>query len=320
MKNRNEPETDLMAHTHHIFRAHQPLLDDAVRNRAFYEALRKRVNKDSALLDLGSGTGVWAIAAAKIGAKRVVAIEKDELLAAMIRALARENKVQDRVEVVVGDSREISLPGRFDVIVSETIGNLGFDEQIVPILIDARKRFLKRDGVLIPGSVALMVAAAHLRGRSNQAPAGIPITCSYFDSLNRNISVMLEDKSRLRIISDRIELIRVDLATIKKPPKPGNLTASWKISDTNGVDCFAVWAEATLTDGVALSTLETTSWSPIVYRITPFAEQRGTVRFTLNLSERNHYWSASISNKGSEETQAYSPVFAYASLNLNRGA
>ncbi|HWO00223.1 MAG TPA: 50S ribosomal protein L11 methyltransferase [Blastocatellia bacterium] len=320
MKNRNEPESDVMVHTHHVFRAHQPLLDDAVRNRAFFSALRKRLGSDSALLDVGSGTGVWAIAAAKIGAKRVVAIEKDELLAGLIRTLARENQVQDRVEVIVGDSREVSLKGRFDVIVSETIGNLAFDEQIVPILIDARKRFLKRNGALIPGSIALMAAAAHLKGRSKQAPAGIPITCGYFDSLNRNIPVMLEDKSRLTILSDRIEITRVDLTRIKTPPKPENLTANWKLNDATGVNCFAVWAEATLTDGVDLSTLDTTSWSPIIYRITPFEQQRGTIRFSLNLSERNNYWSASISNKESEETQGYSPVFAYAALNANRGA
>jgi len=80
-------------------------------------------------LDIGAGTGLWAIAAAKLGAKRVVAIERDELLAALIRNLVRENQVGARVEIAQGDSREITVGRDFDVIISETIGNLGFDEQ-----------------------------------------------------------------------------------------------------------------------------------------------------------------------------------------------
>lgn len=310
---------DQLLHIHHIFRAHKELLDDAVRNRAFYSALRERVTGDSAVLDIGAGAGIWAIAAAMMGAKRVVAIEKDELLAALIHSLARENRVQDKVEIIKGDSREIKLGKDFDVLISETIGNVGFDEEIVPILIDARKRFLKRGGVLIPGSVALVAAPASLKGQSNKTPSGVPLSSDYFNSLSLNIPVVLGDKSRLKLVSARKEMIRVELATIRKPPALGNLAARWKLKNTNEVNCFAVWAEATLTEGVELATLDTTSWSPIVYLIKPFARAQGELQFKLDLSEQSNYWSASLSNRSGEETQAYSPVLAFASLNAHRG-
>lgn len=310
--------SDSLRHTHHIFRGHQELLDDAVRNRAFYAALRKRVTGESAVLDIGAGTGIWAIAAAMMGAKRVVAIEKDKLLTVLIQTLARENRVQDKIEIIEGDSRDIKLSREFDVLISETIGNLGFDEQIVPILIDARKRFLKRRGALIPSSVALVAAPACLKSRSKETPSGVPLSCDYFNSLFMNFPIVLRDKSKLRIVADRKEMIRVELATIRKPPELGNLVAQWKLKNTTDVNCFAVWAEATLTEGVELSTLDTTSWSPIIYLIKPFTKGQGELEFKLDLSEKSNYWSASLSNPRSEETQAYSPVLAFASLNAHR--
>ena len=47
---------------------HQTLLGDARRNRAFHRALAARVRRGAAVLDLGAGTGVWAVAAARLRA------------------------------------------------------------------------------------------------------------------------------------------------------------------------------------------------------------------------------------------------------------
>src|SRR5262249_50762067 len=157
-------------HTHHIFKAHRELLEDGVRNRAFYAALKKRVTSDSVVLDIGSGTGIWAITAALMGARKVVAVERDSLLISLIKNLARENKVRDKLEIIEGDSRKIRLPREFDLFVSETIGNSAFDEEIVPILIDARTRFLKRGAAIIPITVSLLAAPAFLKGGSKKIP------------------------------------------------------------------------------------------------------------------------------------------------------
>ena len=155
--------SDQLLHTHHIFRAHQELLEDAVRNRGFYHALRKHISADSTVLDIGAGTGLWAIAAAKLGAKRVVAIERDELLAALIRNLVRENQVGARVEIAQGDSREITVGRDFDVIISETIGNLGFDEQ---------KRNIKKMGTKEYSCPFMMLFAKSLNDDSCQRAHG----------------------------------------------------------------------------------------------------------------------------------------------------
>jgi SAM-dependent methyltransferase len=120
---------------------HENFLRDDVRNRAFQQALKRRVFPGALVLDLGSGSGIWAISAARLGA-RVVALEREPLLIPLIERLARENGVGDRVRAMCGDSRRFEAGRDFDLIVSETIGYLGFDEDIVPILSDARTRLL----------------------------------------------------------------------------------------------------------------------------------------------------------------------------------
>src|SRR5689334_7099854 len=88
-----------------IAAGHARLLADGKRNRAFTEALARVVTPGSHVLDLGAGTGVWAVTAAKLGAARVVALERDTILAPIIEELARENGVADRVEVVTARAR-----------------------------------------------------------------------------------------------------------------------------------------------------------------------------------------------------------------------
>src|SRR5262249_31393568 len=60
-----------------LLKSHESMLADVRRNRAFHRALKSCVRSDTCVLDIGSGTGLWAIAAAKLGARRVVAIERN---------------------------------------------------------------------------------------------------------------------------------------------------------------------------------------------------------------------------------------------------
>ncbi len=315
MTKTDDSNSNPVLHTHHIFKAHRELLEDGVRNRAFYAALEKSVNSDSMVLDIGSGTGIWAVAAALLGAKKVVAVERDPLLVRLIKNLARENGVQHKIEALEGDSREISMAREFDLFISETIGNSAFDEDIISITLDARKRFLKRGAALIPSAVSLVVAPAQLKKLSRKSPSGVPFNSNYFNSLSLNIPILLREKAGLKLIAERKELLRVDLRTVKKSPIFANLSARWKLKNTKGMNCFVTWAEAILAEGIKLSTLETTSWAPIVYRFKPFSEIQGELGFVLDISTKNNFWSASLVKRGKEERQSYSPVLALASLN-----
>jgi len=309
-----DAEAELYNHTNQLLQSHEKLLSDAKRNQPFYRSLKKTVTRNSCVLDIGSGTGVWAIAAARLGARRVVAIEQSPLLIGLIKKFAKDIGVDNRVEVIQGDSRQIQLEREFDLVISETIGYLVFDESIVPIMIDARKRFLKPGGTLIPETVGLVAAAAHLESRHKTLPAGIPLNAGYFESLSLNIPVGLTSRSRLRIITHPSELVRVDLGRIDALPNLDNLTAHWKLTDARQVNCFVVWGEAALPGGITVTTRKTTSWLPMIYRIKPFSRERGDVEFRLSLTSKSNYWTATLTSDAAEEVQSYSPAFAAAEL------
>ena len=310
----NEVEGRLYNHTNQLLRAHETLLSDGNRNRSFYRALKRTVTKTSSVLDIGSGTGVWAVAAAKLGARRVVAVEEEPLLIGLIKQIARDNGVASKVEVVQGDSRQIQLGQEFDIVISETIGHLVFDEPIVPIMIDARKRFLKSGGILIPGAVALVAAGAHLNIGRQTLPASVPIDQSGFQSLSLNSPMALQDPAQLRIRTDPQKLIAVDLMQIDAPPDLDNLAARWQNLDARKINCFAVWAEATLAPRVNVIARHTTSWLPMVYRVKPFSGKRGDIEFRLSLSSKTNYWTATLTSDGAEDVQSFSPAFAAAEL------
>ena len=310
MTERNEAEAQLYDHTCQLLNIHQSLLKDFHRNRAFYRALEQSVRKDTRVLDIGSGTGIWAIVAARMGASRVVAIEQEELLVGLIQALARENGVADRVEVIQGNVGQIQLEREFDVVISETIGHLIFDEQIVQIMIDARRRFLKPNGVLIPNAVALVIAPAHLAKEPEALPVGIQVNYDYFESLLLNVPASLTDKAPLEILGEPRDLVRMDLASVESRPNLTKLKAVWENLDTKRVNGFAVWAEASLSQDVDVATIDTTSWSTTVYPVRPFRAEEGKLEFDLELTSSTNYWTATLSKGEVQEIQSYSPAFA----------
>jgi len=308
-----DAEARLHHHAVQLLQIHELLLNDGARNRPFYEALKRVVTPGSSVLDIGSGSGLWAIVAAQLGAKKVVAIEREPLLIGLIRALARANGVADRLEVVHGDSRQMQLAREFDVVVSETIGHVIFDEDIVSIMADARRRFLKPGGVLIPGAVALMAAPAHWRSPA-RLPVEIDAAFGEFEALARHVPLGVVDKQDLEIAGEPCVLTAVDLHQAEATPALDRLTARWTLPDPARINCFAVWAELTLGEGLRASTLETSSWSTSVYRVRPFAGGKVEAEFRLVLTAQSNFWTVDFSDGLRRETQSYSPAYAAAEL------
>ena len=125
------------------------MIAEGERFNAYREAIAKAVRPGDCVLELGCGPGVFAILACKAGARKVYAIETDDVVE-LARDLAARNHLADRIEVIQGDSRKTELPERVNVIVSDIRGALPFFMHGIPTLEDARQRFLAPGGIMIP--------------------------------------------------------------------------------------------------------------------------------------------------------------------------
>ena len=134
------------------------MIADEARMAAYLEALRGCVRPDSVVLDIGTGTGMFALAACRMGARRVFAIEPSDAIH-VAHDIARTNGLEDRIQFFQDLSTHVTLPERADVIISDLRGILPLYQRHLDAIIDARRRHLAPGGRLIPRSDALWVAA-----------------------------------------------------------------------------------------------------------------------------------------------------------------
>ena len=292
---------------------HTSMLSDTARNVPFRDALESVVNADTQVLDIGAGSGIWSVWAAKLGAKSVTAVESEDIMIPIIQAHARENDVAGQIEVIHGDSRHIELPGKYDVIVSETIGNQAFDEGIIATLTDARERFLADGGLIIPKRVTLVTAPIHLP--IERLPSEVPITVSYLEKLSLNISFEAPDRDLIEVLSQPLELFSVDFSGPNEASELGNIEGMWDITDLSRANAFVLWARSELIDGINVDTWDTKSWSPVICRFDPFSGG-GRLKLLLNATSDQYHWTVSSPDTHAAP-RSYSSVFAFASLRFN---
>jgi Ribosomal protein L11 methyltransferase (PrmA) len=134
---------------------HARMLHDHRRTGDYLAALTAAVRPGDVVLDIGTGSGVLSVAAARAGARRVYAVEATDI-ASVAERVFEVYGVQDRVSLLSGWSRQIELPEKADLLVAEIIGNEPFEEEILETTLDARQRLLKPGARLIPHALTLL--------------------------------------------------------------------------------------------------------------------------------------------------------------------
>ena len=107
------------------------------------------------MLDIGTGSGVLAVAAARAGARRVYAVEASDIAEVAERVFAA-NEVQDRVTLVPGGRGRSSSPSRPICWSPRSSATSRFEEEILETTLDARRRLLKPGARLIPNALTLL--------------------------------------------------------------------------------------------------------------------------------------------------------------------
>jgi len=145
------------------FGIHEEMLKDEVRTLTYRNAIyhNRHLFRGKVVLDVGSGTGILAMFAAKAGAKRVIGIEFSNIARQSIQ-IVKDNNLDHIVTIIQGKVEEVALPDgieKVDVIISEWMGYCLFYESMLNTVLYARDKWLAEGGVLFPDRATLHVCA-----------------------------------------------------------------------------------------------------------------------------------------------------------------
>jgi Ribosomal protein L11 methyltransferase (PrmA)/Arginine methyltransferase oligomerization subdomain len=210
---------------------HISMLNDRDRTETFLRAIAEEVQPGDVVVDIGTGTGVLALAAARAGAARVYAIEAGTMADAA-QALFEASEQTDRLTLIRGWSTQLEIPERADVLVSEIIGRDPFEERVLQTTLDARQRFLKPEARLIPARISVFCQAVTLpadrvanvcftpeSSEKWQEWYGIdfsPLTKLVHDSASPVLRVPSHQAATWRTIAEPMLLAEVDLRSFRE--------------------------------------------------------------------------------------------------------
>jgi len=231
---------------------HKDMLQDVVRTSAYAEAIRAVVKPGQRVIDFGSGTGVLAIFAARVGAQ-VDAIERTAMVV-HAREIARRSGCPG-IRFHHADHDSFRSEGSVDVIVSEWMGHAVFYESMLEPLIDVRRRWLAPGGVMVPSRLDLACAlvtdeALYEDGSFlERRPYGIDFGPIAGLPLRQSRLVSLDEH---QVATPCCALGSLDMQLIEQTPAllEGTLLPA---ADTSAFGLL-VWFEAELAPGVTLGT------------------------------------------------------------------
>lgn len=273
---------------------HAGMLFDDERVGRYSDAINRSVRRGDVVVDIGTGTGLLAFLCLRAGAQRVHAIERSPALK-WAKLLADQHGFSGQIVFHKGDSRRLELPERVDLVVSELIGHIAFEEGMVESLFDARDRFLRPGGSIIPQRVILKVA---LVSEQNvyaecvdcwQPRHGIDYSPLRYEAVKACYLTTLRDHD---LLSESIPFFSVDFCGSARPElRATHVLTACRSGILNGI---GLWFDASLAQGVALSSAPwtRTHWQqcfmPIADPIEVAADERITVELEMNLRSPTH--------------------------------
>ncbi|XP_061438561.1 protein arginine N-methyltransferase 8 isoform X6 [Rhineura floridana] len=191
------------------FGIHEEMLKDEVRTLTYRNSMyhNKHVFKDKIVLDVGSGTGILSMFAAKAGAKKVYGIECSSI-SDYSEKIIKANHLDHIITIFKGKVEEVELPvDKVDIIISEWMGYSLFYESMLNTVIFARDKWLNPGGLMFPDRAALYVVAIEDRQYKD-----FKIHCEAVDVLNRCLAATMDwmTTSKLRLNPDKTEMLLVD--------------------------------------------------------------------------------------------------------------
>ncbi len=241
-----------------IPRWHFEMLNDVQRNAAFEKALTNAIDSDTVVLDIGSGTGLLAMMAARAGAKETITCEMVAPLAELARETIERNGLADRI--VTLDKKSTSLvvgnqmTSKANLLVTETVDCALLGEGIVPSIAHAKANLLTDDARIVPCAAtvyAMVIESARLRNLNTvQTAAGFDVSLINRYATAQYFPVRLA-AFEYTPLTDPFEVFHFDFAGGAIMAEQKTITVKTKREGTG--HCIIFWFDMQLDEEISIS-------------------------------------------------------------------
>ena len=237
-----ENKKDYYFNSYSSYYIHEQMLKDRIRTGTYQDAIMKNpeVFKDKIVLDIGCGTGILSIFAAKAGAKQVYGIEFADI-ADYANEIIKKNNLTDKITIFKSKVEDVKLPvEKVDIIISEWMGYFLLYESMLDTVLYARDKWLDKNGYMLPDHATITLAGIedkdYKSGKINfwEDVYGVDMSCFK----NAVIGEPLVDVCPQKLInSSSCRILDIDLYTVKKEDL--DFSSKYEITFTRENDYFS---------------------------------------------------------------------------------
>lgn len=165
---------DILGHFGRAY--HLELIKDTERVGRICAALDETLTPDGIHCELGAGTGIFSIYAAR-KCRKVYAVEQDPEIYQLAQANIARSGLQHKIELVLADAMQFSPPQKADTLLLEMMSIWCITEPQIPVMNYAREHILRSNGIPIPSRIINLFELGHydFEHLGVSCPASIPL-------------------------------------------------------------------------------------------------------------------------------------------------
>lgn len=255
---------------------HLPMMNEWDRNNAYFLGMQSAIAPERSVLEIGTGSGLLSMMAAKLGARNVVTCEAVSLIAETAQKIIEQNKYRDCIRVLPKTSFDIEVgkdvPEKADILIHEIFSSELISEHVLPAIEDAKRRLLKPGARILPAVASIMVAlvGGEELGKYVYVKDSFGFDLRNFNAITPRKIPLYGDDLNPRLLSDDIEAFRFDFMNESSfPPQSKTLEV---MSKDEGL-CYGVmqWIRMEFDEKVAFENhpslnKSVSNWQRTVFR------------------------------------------------------
>ncbi|KAK4687472.1 type I protein arginine methyltransferase, partial [Tremellales sp. Uapishka_1] len=237
---------DYYADSYAHFGIHEEMLKDSVRTLSYRNAILQNAHlfKDKVVLDVGCGTGILSMFAARAGAKQVIGIDMSNILD-QAEKIIKANGFEDKITLVKGKLEDVVLPvDKVDIIISEWMGYFLLYESMLDTVLLARDKYLAPGGLLFPDQATIFIAAIEDQDYKDEKinfwddVYGFDYSCIKDIALKEPLVDCVDLKS---VVTQPCGIRHIDIRTVKKEDLTFDVPFELKATRNDYVHAFLGW-------------------------------------------------------------------------------